>query len=82
MYKPVYPEANTDPQFPLAVYQQTSLQSVVNLLIMDFLDFADVSFQTNASIGRLCEDLNHIIGYGIWYDTFQVQKFKLQLVQI
>ena len=40
---------------------------------MDFLDFSDVSFRPNNSIGRLCEDLNHIVGYGIWYDTFQVQ---------
>ena len=40
---------------------------------MDFLDFADVLFVPNASIGRLCEDLNNIVGYGIWYDTFQVR---------
>ena len=40
---------------------------------MDLLDFSDVSIRTNDSIGRLCEDLNHIVGYGIWYDTFQVQ---------
>jgi len=40
---------------------------------MDFLDFADVSFLHNASMGRLCEDLNNIVGHGIWYDTFQVQ---------
>ena len=40
---------------------------------MDLLDFSDVSIRTNDNIGRLCEDLNHIVGYGIWYDTFQVQ---------
>ena len=40
---------------------------------MDFLSFNDVSFSPNASIGCLCEDLNKIVGYGTWYDTFQVQ---------
>ena len=40
---------------------------------MDFLDCANDSFGPNASIGLLCEDLNNIVGYGIWYDTFQVQ---------
>ena len=40
---------------------------------MDFVGFADISFRPNTSIGRLCEDLNNIVGYGIWYDTFQVQ---------
>ena len=38
---------------------------------MDFLDFANVSFGPNASIGRLCEDLNNIVGYGIWYDNIK-----------
>ena len=48
---------------------------------MDFLDFSDVSFLPNSSIGELCEDLNTIIGQGIWYDTFQVQNTKwLRLV--
>ena len=40
---------------------------------MDFLDFADVSFLANSSIGQLCQDLNSIIGEGIWYDTFQTK---------
>ena len=40
---------------------------------MDFLDFDDVSFLRNSSIGRLCVNLNNIIGQGIWYDTFEVQ---------
>ena len=53
--------------------QLTNLCAVVKLPIMDFLDFTDVSFGSNASIGRLCEDLNSIAGYGIWCDTFQVQ---------
>jgi hypothetical protein len=39
---------------------------------MDFLDFSDVSFVSNLGIGQLCEDLNSIIGQGIWYDTFQI----------
>jgi hypothetical protein len=43
---------------------------------MDFLDCANVSFLSNSSIGRLFEDLNNIVGQGIWYDTFQVQNTK------
>jgi hypothetical protein len=39
---------------------------------MDFLDFSDVSFLPNLGIGQLCEDLNTIIGQGIWYVTFQI----------
>jgi hypothetical protein len=46
------------------------------LRIMDFLNFSDVSFLPNSSIGQLCEDLNTIIGQGILYDTFQVQNTK------
>ena len=40
---------------------------------MDFQDFANISFLPNSGIGRLCEDLNNIIGQSIWYGTFQVQ---------
>ena len=40
---------------------------------MDFLDFDNVSFLPNSSIGRLCEDLNNIAGHVIWYNTFEVQ---------
>ena len=48
---------------------------------MDFLNFTDVSFNPKESVGQLCEDLNNIIGQGIWYDTFHVQNTKwLQLV--
>jgi len=46
------------------------------LRIMAFLDFSDVSFLPNSSIGELCEDLNSIVGQGIWYDTFHVQNTK------
>jgi len=50
---------------------------------MDFLDFPDVSFLPNSSIGQLCEDLNTIVGQGIWYNRFQVQNTKwLWLVNI
>jgi len=35
-----------------------------------------VSFLPNSSIGKLCEDLNTIVGKGIWYDTFQFQNTK------
>ena len=44
---------------------------------MDFLNINDVSFSPKASIGRLCEDLNNNVGYGIYYDTFQVRNTKL-----
>jgi len=40
---------------------------------MDFLNFRDVSFLPDSSIGRLCEDLNSIVGQGVWYDIFQVK---------
>ena len=43
---------------------------------MDFLDFANVSFLPSSSIGRLCEELNNIVGQSIWYSTFQVQNTK------
>jgi len=49
---------------------------------MDFLNFTDVSFNPKESVGQICEDLNNIIGQGIWYDTFHVQNTKwLQFVQ-
>jgi len=43
---------------------------------MDFLNFRDVSFLPDSSIGRLCEDLNNIVGHGVWYGTFQVKNIK------
>jgi len=43
---------------------------------MDFLDFRAVSFLPNSSIGHLCEDLNNIVGQGVWYDTFHVKNTK------
>ena len=46
------------------------------LRIKGFLDFSDVSFLPTSSIGEMCEDLNIIIGLGIWYNTFQVQNTK------
>jgi len=39
---------------------------------MDFLNFRDVLFLPNSSIGRLCKGLNNIVGQGVWYDKFQV----------
>jgi hypothetical protein len=43
---------------------------------MDFLGFRNVSYLPNSSIGSLCENLNNIVGQGVWYDTFQVQNKK------
>ena len=43
---------------------------------MDFVEFTNVSFLRNSSIGKLWEDLNTTVGQGIWYDTLQVQNTK------
>jgi hypothetical protein len=43
---------------------------------MDFLDFRNVSYLQICSIGRLCEDLNNIVGQGVWCETFQIQSTK------
>ena len=43
---------------------------------MDFLDFTDVSFLPNSSIGQLCGNLNTIVEQGIWYDILQVKNKK------
>jgi hypothetical protein len=40
---------------------------------MDFLHFQCVSLYPDSGIGRLCENLNNVIGNGIWHDTYQVQ---------
>jgi hypothetical protein len=40
---------------------------------MDFLNFADISFLPNSSIGYLRVHLNNIVGQGVWADTFQLQ---------
>jgi len=43
---------------------------------MGFLKFGDVPILPNSSIGRLCEDMNNILGHGVWYDTFQIPNTK------
>ena len=43
---------------------------------MDFLDFRNVSFLANSSIGRLGEDLNNNVGHGVWHDTYQGKNTK------
>jgi len=43
---------------------------------MDFLNFRLVSCLPNSSIGRLCENLNNIVGQCVSYDKFQVQNTK------
>jgi hypothetical protein len=43
---------------------------------MDFLDFSDVLFLPNSSIGELYEDLNTIVEQDICYDTFQFENTK------
>jgi len=40
---------------------------------MDFLHYSDVLFGSDADMGRLCKELNHILGAGIWHDTFSIQ---------
>jgi len=44
---------------------------------MDFLHFRNVFFLPNSSIGRLYEDLNNIVGQGVWHDIFQAKNTKL-----
>jgi hypothetical protein len=47
---------------------------------MDFLLFNDVSLPPNSGIGHLCEDLNSIVGQGLWYDEYKVRNTQwLQL---
>jgi len=43
---------------------------------LEFLDYEEVPFRSDANIGHLCNNLNNIVGKGIWYDTFQVQNTK------
>jgi hypothetical protein len=43
---------------------------------MSLLNISDISLQPNFSIGALCEEVNKILGLGIWYDTFQIQNNK------
>ena len=47
---------------------------------MDFREFRSVSFLPSSGIGRLCVDLNNILGQGVWYDTIQVQNTKCLLL--
>jgi len=43
---------------------------------MDCLLYECASFTPDSSIGQLCEALNKIVGYGIYYDTFKIQNTK------
>ena len=48
---------------------------------MDFLLFNDVSLLPKSGLGHLCENLNNIVGHGIWYEKYKVQNTQwLQLV--
>jgi hypothetical protein len=50
-------------------------------VIMDFLLFNDVSLLPNSGIGHLCEELNNIVGQGLWYHEYKfLNKKWLQLV--
>jgi hypothetical protein len=40
---------------------------------MDLLFFQSVSLNPDSGIGHICEQLNSVIGHGIWYDTYQIQ---------
>jgi len=44
--------------------------------MLEFLDYEEMSFRPDAKIGHLCNNLNNIVGKGIWYGTFQVQNTK------
>ena len=43
---------------------------------MEWLQFPKISFSTYSCIGQLCEDLNEIVGQGIYYDTFDIRNTK------
>jgi len=43
---------------------------------MDSLRFQNVSFLPNSSIEQLCEDLNEIVGQGIYYNGFDIHETK------
>jgi len=43
---------------------------------MDWLRFEGISVLPNSSIGQLCEDLNEIVGQGIYYNRFEIQNTK------
>jgi hypothetical protein len=40
---------------------------------MYFLHFQSVSLCPDSGFGHLCENLNNVIGHGIWYDTYEFQ---------
>jgi hypothetical protein len=42
---------------------------------MDFLEYSGDSFDSNANIRHLCEELNETLGESIW-DTFSIQSTK------
>jgi len=43
---------------------------------MDCLLYECASFTPDSSIEQVCEDLNKIVGYGIYYDIFEIQNTK------
>jgi len=43
---------------------------------MDLLRSQNISFLTNSSFGQLCENLNEIIGQGIYYVRFDIHNTK------
>jgi hypothetical protein len=48
--------------------------------IRDFFLLNDISLPPKSGIGHLCEDLNSIVGQGLWYDEYNVQNTQcLQL---
>jgi hypothetical protein len=50
---------------------------------MDFLLFNDLSLLPYSKLGQLCEDLNSVLGLGLWYDEYAVRNTKwLQLVAV
>ena len=47
---------------------------------MEWLNFEQVCFDSHSSIGQLCEDLNEIVGLGIYYDTFEIQNNTISAI--
>jgi hypothetical protein len=44
--------------------------------MINILFFSSVSFEPDTKVGRLCEELNTKIGYGLWFASFKIQNTK------
>jgi hypothetical protein len=45
--------------------------------VLDLLDFSDISFVSGMGMKRLSDDLDHLVGVGLWHDTFTIRNTTL-----